>query len=113
MPKAPRAVQKRHLQWSSLAVNRLMNDLMTTPGMKMTKMDRRHTGWLWYNWQIHLTVDQFIQVRNWCWETFGPSFELDLVKSDRNPVWCWRSAGYHAIYLRGDEEATLFKLKWA
>lgn len=113
MAKAPLVMTTKSAQWSSVALNRLMTDLKRSPGMKMTRLDRRHTGHDCFDYQIHLDVEQFVQVRNWCWETFGPSYELNIVKSNDPPAWCWRSVGYNAIYLRGDEQATLFQLKWA
>lgn len=70
-------------------------------------------------------IKTYVQFRNWCWETWGPSCERDYYlymkhvgKDDininlMNPHWCWYSSGYDKrIYLAGDEEKVWFKLKW-
>lgn len=60
-----------------------------------------------------------IEVREWCWQTWGPSCELTFFMSlqgveglptDR---WCWHTEfDSHKIYLKTDKEANWFKLKW-
>ena len=98
--------------------------------IKVKKTDKRHSGhdiFLYsvdVEWQgIGRRTERLIafnQVRQWCWETFGPScerehwLELDKFKHPvPNERWCWHSDyGNFKIYLRSEKEANWFKLKW-
>ena len=77
-------------------------------------------------------------MRNWAWETYGPSCEYDLFKelgkrqfdpitghyvnqlhdhkdTRFNEIWCWQVATdeyKYCLYLKGDEEVMMFKLRW-
>jgi hypothetical protein len=94
----------------------------------LTKLDKRHTGNK--NWRYMVTWDrrtkypegrkEFYDWRTWCWETWGPSKEIDgyLDMFDgvhcENAHWCWESTEYRVrIFLRTDIEAELFLLRWA
>lgn len=70
------------------------------------------------------SMQTFFEWRRWCWETWGPSKEIDnwledlihrsVPPVDNNPSWCWVADAYsERIYLRGDAELTMFLLKWA
>lgn len=99
--------------------------------LKVQRLDRRHSGY--GVWGYHVTGsmgistlrdcrNQFYSWREWCWTTWGPSKELDRFEADdlfdgmhsSNPHWCWVNDNIHGfrIYLKGDEEAALFTLKW-
>lgn len=89
--------------------------------MKLIKLDRRMNGYGDFKYMckkmtgIHYELDDFFAIRNWCWETWGPSYELNFYKKNitKNPAWCWHVFEYEArIYLAGDEEANWFMLKW-
>ena len=65
---------------------------------------------------------KFNEMREWCWENWGPSKEMmefdhtdlfDGVHSS-NSHWCWLNDahGRRRIYLRTDHEAELFTLRW-
>jgi hypothetical protein len=69
----------------------------------------------------------FVKARNFCWQTYGPSTELEIhsrvrtLTRDRlfNPHWAWRfgshpvnSAEEGYIYLGGDKELAFFTLKF-
>jgi hypothetical protein len=104
--------------------------------MKVKKLDRRFTGHNQWNYyvdfkQTMVTEDArewFFAVRVWCWEQWGPSREansfyssrLELFPSDhpevldKNENWSWIMDEYkYRIYLKGNNEASLFTLKWA
>lgn len=99
--------------------------------MKLTKLDGRHTGWKDWKYYIEISYSygdvnnrkvKFNQMREWCWETWGPSKELteydhtDLFDGIHcsNSSWCWLNDehGRRRIYLRTDQEAEVFTLRW-
>lgn len=93
-----------------------------------TKLDSRYTGAQWFYCRVQIInedkVPNFFTARNWCWETFGPSCEVDLIrKLNRvNPngttdfQWAWkrdveRGSTSYFIYLT-EPAHTAFTLKW-
>lgn len=65
----------------------------------------------------------FWEVREWCWQTYGPSKEIDSILDDykyqqfdkvsHSKKWCWQSDNYtQRLYLAGPKEADWFTLKW-
>lgn len=86
---------------------------------KITKLDRRYNGYAFYQYMIEpFTRDsaegplQFIDVRNWCWATYGPSAELGWTY--RDTAWAWDTEyNRKRIYLKSKAELTLFALKFA
>jgi hypothetical protein len=98
---------------------------------KITKLDRRHTGYQHFNymavpnWQqnwnhVDLT-DTHRLMRQWCWETFGPSCEYDEYRSlfghrDINTRWCWLSSAenrHPRILIQSEEDKNWFLLRWS
>lgn len=97
---------------------------------KLTKLDRRHTGYLLWQYYVErvYTVPYreakrlFFDWREWCWEQWGPSKELNNFEYNdlfdgmhsSNPHWCWLNDSNHRcrIYLRTEQEASMFTLKW-
>jgi hypothetical protein len=97
-----------------------------TPELKITKLDGRHNGWQRWKYFISApstlktgpSVELFVSWRVWCWETWGPSKELDYFYfsevSYQNDIWCWENDDYkRRIYLQNDEHLSLFMLRWA
>lgn len=93
--------------------------------MKLTKLDRRMTGYGIFKFMVKLhhnvqEINQFIEMRNWCWEQWGPSCEFVFYKNNFaeknpswNPAWCWANYEFeNRIYLTGDKEGSWFLLKW-
>lgn len=104
--------------------------------MKVTikRTDKRHTGNLF--WQYVVIIDRrpttvfgkpsmiqrtqdLNEIRNWCWETYGSSCELERwldipdESVGKNEHWCWHTNFDNwKIYLRTEKEANWFKLKW-
>ena len=70
--------------------------------------------------QIARRVLNFIEVRDWCIQTWGMSCErtiyLDILGAEGRQVnthWSWHTEfGETKIYLSSDKEANWFKLKW-
>lgn len=85
--------------------------------MKVTKLDGRHSGHGEFKYYIQFSEPEFkdfIDLRNWCWEQWGPSCELDLwFKGGSIVPWCWMFQDYgKRIYLRTDKEYQWYSLKW-
>jgi hypothetical protein len=61
-------------------------------------------------------VQDFFELRKWCWEQWGASMELDyyhMFHSDP-PGWSWHSDNsQRRIYLEGDEQLAVFTLRWS
>ena len=85
---------------------------------KITKLDRRHNGHLQFKFIVtpdvigrNEVVKEFIELRNWCWENFGPSSEREW--ANPGATWAWESTfGNRRIYLKGEAESTFFALKF-
>ena len=92
----------------------------------VTNLDRRHSGYPFMKYYVtpfgfrEESIRKLIELRNWCWETFGPGVERKYVTLIPGPdhlesldAWAWHTEdNQRRIYLRGDEELALFKLKW-
>lgn len=97
---------------------------------KLVKLDQRHKGhseWQYMVesrlWPSQNRVKEFCTWREWCWQQWGASKELDEFdhydlfdgKSSSNPYWCWLgNSPNHGrrIYFRTQAEATAFSLFW-
>jgi len=91
--------------------------------MRIKKLDKRMTGYgefkygvdFGWNWQ----GARFDLVRQWCWETLGPSVEVDIwrelvtINEPRNARWAWARDQYRTIiYLKSDAERNWFIMRW-
>lgn len=84
--------------------------------MRLKKLDKRNKGHETYKYMAVLNRskegDKFCEIRNWCWEQWGASSELDFYKS-RNPAWAWNVDEYEVrIYIGSDKEYQWFLLRW-
>lgn len=94
---------------------------------KVKKTDKRHAGHLQWMYFIESTMhnklirQHFFQWREWCWDQWGPSKELNRYDHDdlfdgvacSNPKWCWLTDGWRSrIYFRSESEASMFSLRW-
>jgi hypothetical protein len=95
---------------------------------QIKRVDRRfkgHNDWKYY---VDLpkssdTENHFFSVHEWCWNTWGPSKEINFwnwynmnqwVDSTQNEKWCWHLDEWTArIYLKSDKEADWFSLKYS
>ena len=92
--------------------------------MNIIKLDKRYKGSDKWKYLIELfgpaKSSAFHEVRAWCWQTWGPSKELDDWLKDssseliHNEHWCWKNDQYvyRRIYLREDAEFIVAKLRW-
>ena len=66
-------------------------------------------------------IEKFFELRQWCWETWGPSREVNEFSSkefawqgDQNKQWSWINDDYRSrLYLADKDEAAYFTLKWS
>lgn len=83
--------------------------------MKTGKLDKRHTGHSRFKYFAsfsYTNIHKFVEVRNWCWENWGPSAELDI-QGLQDQKWSWIHDSYNTrIYLASDAEYQWFLLKW-
>ena len=99
-----------------------MNILVST-------LDNRFNGFPYWKYAVSVPrslsiyqaerVDLFVRWREWCWNTWGPSKELDFFYyttnsgSCHNTHWCWNSDDdKRRIYLVDDSDLTAFTLVW-
>lgn len=101
--------------------------------IKIRKTDKRHTGHDKFQYYVDIKSTDwnensqlmFYKFRMWCWETWGPSRELndwnvgnksdqlDQDPGDRNAHWAWINDQYRfRLYLGSKDEAAHFTLKW-
>ncbi len=90
--------------------------------MKIRKLDRRMKGYGDFVYGVDFSWNwegvRFDQARQWCWETFGPSTELDIwhelePTSENNSRWAWDRNQYRTmIYLKSDVERNWFVMRW-
>lgn len=108
---------------------------------KITKLDRRYSGNEYFKYSLPgpgneyfnymavvkgfsggvNAIDHFRNLRQWCWETFGPSCELSeytILASNDKPVnerWCWvNETPYRCprILIKNEEDRNWFVLRW-
>ena len=90
---------------------------------KIVKVDRRYNGHQMFKYIIDFAhgangyadrINGLSDARDWCWQTWGSSNEIEyvyLVK--KHSTWSWQTSHNQLrIYLQGDQELTLFKLKF-
>lgn len=101
--------------------------------MLIKKLDKRNKGHEYFKYYIKTTYPispkdpNYHELRSWMWKTWGPSKELvEWLDDDnekhrttpkplfcQNEHWCWQNDEYYSrLYLRGDAELVVFKLKW-
>lgn len=97
---------------------------------KIVRLDSRYAGNSWFNYRLEFTdigdqkFKHFQELRNWLWETFGPSYERDLVfiLRDRTngyfvyPKWVWHyttKENKPYIYVADDATLAHLQLRWS
>lgn len=112
------------------------------PAFKVRKINRNNAVYGHYVWQVRFDnskplytprgqmftvtkpwtkVEDYLHVRRWCEETFGPAMDYEFYYFDEadntelsNPAWCFQTnlpERKYCIYLN-DAAMTLFTLKW-
>ena len=89
---------------------------------KIRKIDSRNALYGQFKWQIRLNTERFLDVRDWCQQTWGPTVEYIWFGEygvKRNCIYWYFNTEYTnrkkdtaVIYLRDDPELGLFQLKW-
>ena len=84
--------------------------------MNIVKLDRRYTGsdqfkfCIEFNW---LESKKFVDVREWCWELYGASAEINYARQHyKDAKYAWMSDNSLRIYLKSNEELQWFILRW-
>ena len=88
--------------------------------MLIQKLDNRFRGHEFFEFAIVFRVEeipQFVTAREWCWETMGPSTELENHWVNTNHDWAWECnvstvRPTARIYLKSNKELVYFNLKW-
>jgi len=86
--------------------------------MNIVKLDKRHTGHtIFTHYVTPRGTDEFLSMRNWCFDTLGIGIERDLIVS-RNYhnraqfTWAWHwNKNENRIYFT-EQTYTMFALKW-
>lgn len=94
-----------------------------------TKTDKRFSAYPHFKYNVTSISgrNSFFELREWLWQTYGPSKELSEWTADlksgtfhmygpithHNMSWCWNTDTYsRRIFLLGDEELVMFKLRF-
>jgi hypothetical protein len=88
--------------------------------VRVVKLNRNYSGYYHFTHRVEFygrdqdtRVKQWIQVRNWLWQQFGPSAEQNLARADyfngAQPIWAWDSEK-SVIYLK-EQALVMFQLR--
>ena len=84
--------------------------------LKIKDLDQRYTGGDKFRYCIDFNYRDhhlFIERRNWCWETWGPSCEYKFIGKLHEPPYSWIVDSYRIrLYFRGTAEINWYKLRW-
>lgn len=87
--------------------------------MKINKLDSRYNGYDLFKYGIDFKsseLHKFCEIREWCWQQFGPSCELDIFRQNPNSRyqdWAWlRDSTRTRLYFMSEKELQWFLLKW-
>ena len=100
--------------------------------MKVTKLDKRHTGYGKCMYSVDAggngpaTVVILHRWREWCWQVYGPGIELRFIASndgyrmgktmgiDLPDRWAWQTEfGNHKLYFKDEETMSGFLFQWS
>ena len=94
--------------------------------MNLKKLDRRMNGYGNFLYVVDYMyrpggLRNFVEVRKWCTDTFGPSVELDIWEDFddlKNPKWSWERGEFGKsyrcrIFIADEKTASLFSLRWS
>jgi hypothetical protein len=86
--------------------------------MKTIKLDARYNGFTRFRYMAkcdHTEQELFCQIRQWCWEQWGPSCEQSLISflEEKPTKWSWDSEhGNLRVLMATEKEYQWFLLKW-
>lgn len=92
--------------------------------MNKIELDRRFTGYGKFKYALEYPRKSdfmtFHRHRVWCWDTFGPSTEIEtqyMPYPEDDPIndkWCWEYTQWKTrIYFKSDQEMNWFALRWS
>ena len=94
-----------------------------TAAYKIRKLDSRFNGAGCFTHMVEYTGRlpdckvSFLQHRQWFWETFGPSSELELhhllPQSYVEASWSWQTSHNQIRIYLNEKEPAWFKIKWS
>jgi hypothetical protein len=87
---------------------------------KIVRLDRRHKGHNSFRYYVSSQslyreekILEFLELRKWAWETFGPGLERDYSSYSPESVWGWHDEySSPRIYFKDDKELNWFKLRF-
>ena len=96
---------------------------MSTMYAVLSKLDGRHAGTQYFKYRAEIRgtredrVQGFVDVRDWCYQTWGSGTEREFAHIVKCAHWGWHTGRDILfdplyIYLVDDQDAALFKLKW-
>jgi hypothetical protein len=87
--------------------------------MKLSSLDCRYNAFPVFKHLAKCESNEpelFLQIREWCWQQWGPSCEQNLIvhrKPKSLPVWAWdTNHGNLRILMLSDKEYQWFLLGW-
>jgi len=86
--------------------------------MKPNKLDARYKGFGQFKYMVKCDYNEkelFCQIREWCWQQWGPSCEQTLIAflKEKPTKWAWDSEyGNLRILIATEKEYQWFLLKW-
>lgn len=94
-----------------------------TATFRTRRLDARFTGsnhfthMVDYKGNIKDRMTLFLHQRRWCWETFGPSSELNfyslMLDMDELPEWAWQTEHNQIRLYFNEKQLAWFKIKWS
>lgn len=90
---------------------------------KVRTIDVRSKAHGLYEYQIQFwSTKHYIEIRNWCWDTWGASCEYELLRKSYgvseqafNDSWCFQTepeVPKYCIYIKDEAALMMFKLRW-
>lgn len=94
--------------------------------MKFFRQDHRYTGHALFPYAVGFDsgpqdCQKFVEIREWCWTTWGPGIELFLYaaspwQKNLSHQWCWisnESPKRLRILFKDEQQFIYAKLKWS
>lgn len=86
---------------------------------KIVQLDRRFKGYNSFHYYVSIEtpvndrVSEFLEIRKWAWDTFGPGSERDYASYIPDILWGWHTEYSNLrIYFKGPKELNWFKLRF-
>lgn len=92
---------------------------------RVRKTDSRNQLFMIYRYQLVCNLPVFFDMREWCWEQWGPGIEYEhytnmLQFTEKDFEWAWDSNKYNGaaiknckLYLKDEQMLSHFSLVWS